>query len=252
MRPDPYAGPELSPPTTLIGRLAQGFIDWLQRRLLAASAVGPGPFFERARFPWVAELENAFPAVREELDALLPERARLPNFQDITPEVATITTDDAWKTFMFLGYGVRSEANLARCPATARALGAVPGLMTAFFSILEPGKRIPPHRGPYNGVLRLHLGLRVPEPAERCWIRVGGETRCWREGEAMIFDDAYPHEVHNDTPGVRAVLFLDFERPCRAPWRWLNRLVLRLAVFTPLIREARGRQAHWERLYYGR
>ena len=30
------------------------------------------------------------------------------------------------------------------------------------FSILAPGKRIPPHDGPYKGVLRYHLGLDGP------------------------------------------------------------------------------------------
>ena len=44
------------------------------------------------------------------------------------------------------------------------------------FSILEPGKHLPPHRGPYNGVLRLHLGLIVPEPREQLGIRVDNET----------------------------------------------------------------------------
>lgn len=249
---DPYVAPELNPPTTRIGRLAQGFIDRLQRRLLAASAVGPGPFFPPEIFPWIPALEAATPAIRRELEALLPERHRLPNFQDITPEVATITTDERWKTFMFLGYGLRSEANLARCPETARALAAIPGLYTAFFSILEPGKRIPPHRGPYNGVLRVHLGLIVPEPKERCWIEVGGERRHWEEGRCLVFDDVYPHQVHNDTDGLRAVLFLDVERPCRKPWNVINRAVLKSAVFTPLIREARDRQSRWERLYYGR
>jgi hypothetical protein len=116
----PYVAPELNPPTTRIGRLAQGFIDRLQRRLLAASAVGPGPFFPPAIFPWIPELEAATPAIRQELESLLPERSRLPSFQDITPEVGTITADDRWKTFMFMGYGLKSEANLARCPETAR------------------------------------------------------------------------------------------------------------------------------------
>ena len=73
------------------------------------------------------------------------------------------------------------------------------------------------HTGPYNGVLRLHLGLVVPDPAEQCWIEVGGQRYSWREGQAVVFDDLYPHQVHNDTDGVRAVLFVDFERPCRAP-----------------------------------
>ena len=38
-------------------------------------------------------------------------------------------------------------------------------MMTAFFSILAPGKHIPPHRGPYKGLLRYHLGLQVHDVA---------------------------------------------------------------------------------------
>jgi beta-hydroxylase len=45
-------------------------------------------------------------------------------------------------------------------------------LITVLVSILEPGKHLPAHRGPYNGVLRLHLGLIVLEPRERLGIRV--------------------------------------------------------------------------------
>lgn len=140
---------------------------------------------------------------------------------------------------MLMGYGIRSRRNLALCPATAQALQEIPGLRTAFFSIPEPGKRLPPHRGPYNGVLRLHLGLVVPAPHERCWIRVGAETRHWEPGEVLVFDDALDHEVHNDTEGVRVVLFGDFVRPCRWPIDWLNRLVLLAARFSPLVQGAR-------------
>ena len=46
------------------------------------------------------------------------------------------------------------------------------------FSILAPGKRIPPHDGPYKGVLRYHLGLIVPDaPVEQVGIRVGDQIR---------------------------------------------------------------------------
>ena len=182
--------------------------------------------------------------------ALLAERQQLPSFHELSPDVGMITSDDQWKTFVFMGYGLRSDRNLARCPATARALQGIPGLRTAFYSILEPGKRIPLHTGPYNGVLRLHLGLVVPEPANQCWIEVGGERYCWKEGEAVVFDDLYPHQVHNDTAGTRAVLFVDFERPCRAPIRWLNRLVLMAAPFTDEIRRGKANHDAWERNYY--
>lgn len=156
------------------------FIDWLRHRIAQASLVGDRPIFHNSQFPWVARLEAQAPAIRAELMALLAERERLPSFHELSPDVGMITSDDQWKTFVFMGYGLRSDRNLARCPATAQALREIPGLRTAFYSILEPGKRIPLHTGPYNGVLRLHLGLLVPEPAERCWIEVGASATTGR------------------------------------------------------------------------
>ena len=235
---------------SLYSRALFRLADWLHVRIARASLVGDRPIFDKALFPWVAELEAQVPAIRRELQALLGERHRLPAFHELSPEVGMITSDDQWKTFAFLGYGMRAERNLARCPDTARALQGIPGVRTAFFSILEPGKRIPPHRGPYNGVLRLHLGLVVPEPRERCWIEVGGQRYSWREGEAVVFDDLYLHQVHNDTDGVRVVLFVDFERPCRAPMRWLNRLLLALAPMTSELRATRDKHERWEKTYY--
>src|SRR4051812_31569052 len=35
-------------------------------------------------------------------------------------------------------------------------------MTTAMFSVLLPHKHIPPHRGPWKGVLRYHLALRTP------------------------------------------------------------------------------------------
>ena len=55
----------------------------------------------------------------------------------------------------------------------------------------------------------------------------------------------------NDTEGLRAVLFVDFERPCRAPVRWLNRLVLAAAPFTDASRRGKANHDAWERNYYG-
>jgi ornithine lipid ester-linked acyl 2-hydroxylase len=71
----------------------------------------------------------------------------------------------------------RRAANCASCPHTAALLETIPGVVTAFFSILSPHKHIPPHRGPYRGVVRCHLGLMVPGPPDACGISVGGEVR---------------------------------------------------------------------------
>jgi beta-hydroxylase len=240
------------PPKTLTARLAVAFVEWVERRNVAHSKYGNPPVYQPHQFPWVADVEREWQKIRGELDVVLKRREELPNFQDISTDVKSIQRDDQWKTFMFLGYGKTSNENLRRCPETARILQKIPGLKTGFFSILSPRKHIPAHRGPYNGVLRLHLGLLVPEPRENCHIRVAKDFLVWEEGKAVVFDDSFNHEVWNDTDGVRVVLFVDFERPVRFPFNLLNKLVLSLAVFTPYIREADQNQKAWEQKFYAR
>ncbi len=218
---------------------------------LLCSKVGNPCVYDNAQFPWAAKIERAFPAIRAELERVLARKDELPGFHEIATDVATISTDRHWKTFLLTGYGLHSAQNIALCPATWAAVRTIPGLVTAMFSILEGGKHLPAHRGPYNGVLRLHLGLIVPEPRERLGIRVGEETRHWQEGRALIFDDAYEHEAWNDTAATRVVLFVDFVKPLRFPANFVNWLLLHLAVFTPFIREGAQNQRRWEQRFYG-
>jgi beta-hydroxylase len=122
-------------------------------------------------------------------------------------------------------------------------------MKTAFFSILAPGKRLPPHRGPYKGVLRLHLGLLVPQPRERCGIRVANEVRHWDEGKALIFDDTFEHEAWNETGGVRVVLFVDLVRPMRLHARALNSLMIWMIALSPFVLGSAGSYLRWERRF---
>jgi beta-hydroxylase len=127
------------------------------------------------------------PKIRSELDQVLSRRDALPNFQDISPEQRELTRDAGWKTYFFFGYGMRADRNCEQCPATVAALRKIPGMVSAYYSILAPGKRLPPHRGPYNGVLRFHLGLKIPATDDSRAIRVGSQVRSWSEGQALIF-----------------------------------------------------------------
>ena len=81
---------------------------------------------------------------------------------------------------------------------------------SAFFSLLKPRTRIPPHTGVTNTRAIIHLPLIVPEG---CGFRVGGETRAWREGEAFAFDDTIEHEAWNDSDELRVVLIFDVWNP---------------------------------------
>ena len=108
--------------------------------------------------------------------------------------------------------GHKVEQNRARCPETCKVLERIPNLVQAFFSILDPGKSVPEHEGPYMGYLRYHLGVRVPavNPPK---IVVNKQDYVWKEGEGVLFDDSWPHAVVNTSNEMRAVLIVDVRRP---------------------------------------
>ncbi|CAM9453160.1 unnamed protein product [Phaeothamnion confervicola] len=84
----------------------------------------------------------------------------------------------------------------------------------AFFSTLRAGSAIQPHTAPCNLRLRCHLPLAVPsDDPELCGMRVGDETRPWREGRLTVFDDSYEHETWNRSQGDRVVLLFDVWHP---------------------------------------
>jgi ornithine lipid ester-linked acyl 2-hydroxylase len=87
----------------------------------------------------------------------------------------------------------------------------------------------------------------VPKPEENCRIKVGGQTAHWREGEGIFFDDTFPHEVWNDTGGLRVVLLMDVVRPLRFPISLHNAFIIRLIAASPFIQDAARNYEQWER-----
>lgn len=211
------------------------------------SLIGTDPFIASGEFPWVEELEGNTPVIRAELDRLLERPEGIPAFHVMSPDQYKISTGDSWKTFAFRVFDKRIPENCALCPDTARILEQIPGLRSAWFSILAPGYRIPPHLGPTRAVVRCHLGLRVPADNDNCWIRVDREVRHWREGECLIFDDTFEHEVRNDTDESRAVLFIDVDRPADRVGRTVNAILLRMIGCSTYVRTPLGDLSAWNR-----
>jgi beta-hydroxylase len=224
----------------------------VERFIARRSLVGDATFFDPALFPWIAELEASWEAIREELQGVLAEREALPNFQDISKDQIEITDDDRWKTFFLYGYGFEAKLGVQMCPRTAELMRGIPGMTTAMFSILSPRKHILDHRGPYKGVLRYHLGLIVPQDAPACRIRVGEDVRHWVAGKSLIFDDTFNHEVWNDTEETRVVLFVDVLRPLPSPWDQLNRAIVKAIGWSPFVLDAKRNQQAWERRFSAR
>ncbi|HEX3033575.1 MAG TPA: aspartyl/asparaginyl beta-hydroxylase domain-containing protein [Thermodesulfobacteriota bacterium] len=240
----------INPPKEYLSKTLSSFINWIESLNIKYSLVGNPPVYDKATFPWVAEVEKEWKKIRAELEQIMEYREELPSFHEIVTGIKSISQDKNWKTFILVGYGREVEKNCRRCPETARILRKIPGMKTAFFSILSPGKHIPPHKGPYNGVLRYHLGLIVPEPKEECRIRIHNQFQHWSEGDSLIFDDTYNHEVWNDTSGHRVVLFVDFVRPIKFPFNLLNRFIIYAGKFTSSIREAYDNQRKWGEKFY--
>ena len=219
---------------------------WLGRKSLVEST----ELMSTAYFPWIAELESHWETIRDELANVMPNRAGLPALQDLSPLQNTITKENVWKVFIFDAYGMKSQENRRRCPKTAALIDAIPDCEVAFFSVLEPGAHLTAHRGAYKGLIRTHLGLMVPEPNEKIRMNVGKETIHWHEGQCVLFDDTYRHEVWNDTDGVRVVLLIDVPRPFPPVLAAVNKTLLRLARLTPFVTDSVKKFRAWEKDYY--
>ena len=176
------------------------------------------------------QLEDGYEVVREECLSLLDVKDDMTDMTDLGAGYTKGGIHKAkWKAFMFKS-GEFIEENCARAPRTATLLRRIPGLYTAFFSVLDPHQDITPHWGYYKGFVRYHLGVLIPGNNEdhSCWLRVNGnaednaredealvekgEIYYWKNGEGIVFDDNYLHDAANQSNEVRVVFWLDLRR----------------------------------------
>ena len=232
------------PKRSLLYRVGKKLRPRVDRVIAADSEVPDAPVLDAGEFPWIVTLERSWDVIRAEADAALADLNRVPPLHEISPDHRRIAEPDNWRSFFLWGYGYRMDANCRACPRTDRLLREIPGLNSAFFSILKPGAHIPRHRGVTKAILTCHLGLQTPRHG-RCEMSVGDERVTWSEGRAVVFDDTYPHEVWNDTEELRIILLIQFRRPVRAPGRWLAGLFLAGVRRSPFVQEGRRNLAKW-------
>lgn len=229
-----------------VKRAGKFLIARASRLIAKQSLIGDKPVFDKSIFPWTADFEANWEKIRAELEEVMKARDALPSFHEISPDQYRISVADNWKTFVFYGFGIRVDANCERCPETARLLDSLPDIENAWFSILAPRYHIPAHRGPTNGIIRIHLPLIVPRDRENCRIRVDDQILHWDEGQCIVFDDYYDHEVWNDTDETRVVLFFDVDRPLRPLGRFVNRLMIAGIKRSAYVKDAQKRLKLWE------
>lgn len=214
-----------------------------------SSRVGDKPVFDPRDFPrdfpWVANIEAHWEEIRAEAAKVLQDLDTVPPLASISPDHRRIAPAGRWRSYFLIGYRYRDPANCAACPRTTELVSKIPGLNSAFFSILVPGTHIPPHTGVTKAFLTCHLGIQVPRDAENCRMRVVDEWVGWQDGKALIFDDTFNHEVRNDTDETRIILLIQVRRPVGMLGRIVGGLFVEGVRRSRFVQDARRGIAKW-------
>jgi len=179
-------------------------------------------FFRREDFPWLDALEAATEDIAgEALAALAGDRAGFKPYVDSPPgtpldEWASLNLSLRWSVYSLWHDGEQIPGHVRKCPKTAAVLAQLPlcdiphYAPGAFFSVLTPHTRLPPHTGTTNTRSIVHLPLVIPK---NCGFRVGADVRTWKKGSAWVFDDSIEHEAWNDSDETRIILIFDIWNP---------------------------------------
>ncbi|RAZ89047.1 aspartyl/asparaginyl beta-hydroxylase domain-containing protein [Mesorhizobium hawassense] len=188
----------------------------LVRRIYEKRIDAPAILDAGTHFPNAVKFAAAWQSIRDE--ALAAKLNKAPRFHDIMPEQADISANDGldWRMFVLKAYDMTVPKNLARMPVLSRLLTECPEVKSAAVSFLAPRKHIPAHRGPFRGIMRFHLGLVIPKQQDgrpATIMMINHEERRIADGECMLWDDTFEHEVMNNSDQPRVALLLDVWRP---------------------------------------
>ena len=202
------------------------------RRIYDMRIEGPPTLNVGTHFPSAEGFSRAWRSIHDEAQAVARQMHRVPRFHEIMREQTPISANDMrdWRMFILKAYGADFPSNMAVCPTLAALVTASPDVLSASLSFLAPSKHIPEHRGPFRGVLRFYLVLSMPLAADgrpAAVLKIAGTEHRLADGEYLLWDDTFPHEVTNDSDEVRTVLLLDvWRRGMPLDMRILSRLLI--------------------------
>ena len=184
----------------------------------------------RSKPTWTLHQTNISYLLKEIIDKwklIRDEAYHILNSNFFDTEVENLTDTGKWAHYYLYGRGTRIHENCLKAPLTCSLIDRIPHIVDngggdVLFSHMHSGTHVAQHCGPTNTRLRLHLGLDVPKvdnnstnapPLSR--IRVKNEYLTWRNGEIIIFDDSFDHEVWHFHPNnhSRLILIIDILHP---------------------------------------
>lgn len=172
-------------------------------------------------FPEARELEKDFSKVKAEVENLI-NLSRPRKYGEFDPERAAEVSND-WKIYYAKFMGAINAEAIQLLPTVTAFAARTPRVANVVVSVLEPRVNLKAHAGTSGGFVRYHLSLEVPK-VNPPHIRVDQERYTWKEGESIILDDTFDHEVYNECDERRIVLIVDIFRPMNRFLDGINRI----------------------------
>ncbi|KTB54476.1 aspartyl beta-hydroxylase [Pseudomonas viridiflava ICMP 13104] len=161
------------------------------------SRVPSEPYLDRSKFPELDILKDNWETIRDEAMHLFDEGYIRAAEKNNDAGFGSFFKK-GWKRFYLKWYDKALPSAEALCPQTVALVNSIPNVKGAMFALLPGDSHLNPHRDPFAGSLRYHLGLSTPN-SDACRIFVDGKEYAWRD--------------KNETTQTRVILFCDIERP---------------------------------------
>jgi len=178
------------------------------------------PFLDTRHYKICSKLEGKFDRILDEVTQYLKTNRMkdVPTFDTIDNRNSNLSCHDnkSWKVIVFKYYRDYVANTCSEFPITSEILKSDPTINLAMLSVMEGGKKLYPHQGPFKGIARIHLAVTVPEPG--AVLTVDNKPYKWVPGRCVAFDDTFEHSVHNKADSYRVVLFLDVMRHELPKW----------------------------------
>ncbi len=178
--------------------------------------------------PGLKKIDENWHIIREELMAILPKQSEIPRYDEVDPSQEQLIkdsgtiSDGVWRT-LFIHLHKANLPTREKFPKTIELIESIPNCIQAWFSIMEGGQNIAPHRTRSYGYLRYHTGLIIPKEKPPK-IRIKDQYHQWEEGKSILFDNSWEHQVYNESKEDRIILITDILRPLPFFSNLLNRL----------------------------
>ena len=208
------------------------FLAPLNALMVLGSRVATTPFLSTSLLPELRLLQDNWQTIRDEALHLVTLNAiQAPKLNNDVGFNSFFKY--GWKRFYLKWYDVNHPSAERLCPKTVALLNQLPSVKAALFAELPADGQLNPHRDPFAGSLRYHLGLSTPNN-DLCYLEVDGVRHSWRDGQGVVFDETYVHSAYNHTIENRIILFCDIERPLKWAWaerfnRWFGRVLMAAA-----------------------